>query len=58
MTLLIYLFSGGPTPDPESRGDVNDSGQIDVADVIYLVEYLFAAGSPPPAPFPNPGGCP
>jgi hypothetical protein len=58
VTLLIYLFSGGPTPDPESRGDVNDSGQIDVADVIYLVEYLFAAGSPPPAPFPNPGGCP
>ena len=58
VTLLIYLFNNGPTPDPIGRGDINDDGGVDVADVIYLVEYLFAAGGPPPAPFPNPGGCP
>ncbi|MGE4620225.1 MAG: choice-of-anchor B family protein [Planctomycetota bacterium] len=57
VSLLVYLFSNGPTPSPIERADVNDSGVVDVADVVYLVAYLFQGGANPPAPFPNPG-CP
>ncbi|MFH1373516.1 MAG: dockerin type I repeat-containing protein, partial [bacterium] len=30
------------------RGDVDDSGGIDVGDLTYLVAYLFQGGPPPP----------
>lgn len=30
------------------RGDVNHSGAINVADLTYLVDYLFFDGPPPP----------
>ncbi len=30
-----------------SRGDVNGDGEIDVADVVYLINYLFLGSSPP-----------
>ncbi len=30
------------------RGDCNDSGSINVTDVIYLNNYLFAGGPAPP----------
>ena len=32
------------------RGDVDYSGSIDVADLTYLVDYLFSGGSAPPCP--------
>jgi len=32
----------------EIRGDVNHDGGIDVADLTYLVAYLFTGGPPPP----------
>ena len=35
--------------------DFDDSGTLDVTDPINLAQYLFASGSEPPAPFPNPG---
>ncbi|MGE4631440.1 MAG: choice-of-anchor B family protein [Planctomycetota bacterium] len=57
VTLLMYLFSTGSTPNPLERADINDSGSIDIADVVYLVAYLFQGGPPPPPPFPDPG-CP
>jgi streptogramin lyase len=30
------------------KGDVNGDGETTVADVFYLINYLFAGGSPPP----------
>lgn len=39
----------------ESAGDVNDSGTVDVADVIYLLSYLFISGPEIPPPFPDCG---
>ena len=30
------------------RGDVNHSGGIDVSDLTYIVDYLFAGGAAPP----------
>jgi hypothetical protein len=31
-------------------GDANGSGAVEPADVVYLLNYLFIAGSPPPVP--------
>ncbi len=36
-------------PPPEFiRGDANDNGEVNISDPIYLLEFLFAGGSPPP----------
>jgi hypothetical protein len=35
--------------------DANDSGQLDIADPIYLLDYLFGTKISPPAPFPESG---
>jgi Carbohydrate binding domain len=32
------------------RGDANGDGTVDVADVFYLINYLFAGGPEPPLP--------
>jgi len=37
----------------EIRGDVNNSGQIDIVDVVYLLNFIFKEG---PAPFPEKSG--
>jgi hypothetical protein len=34
-------------PPPTVCGDADGSGQIDIADVVYLVSYIFASGAPP-----------
>ena len=34
----------------ELRGDVDHSGGVNVADLIYLVDYIFFGGDPPPCP--------
>ncbi len=39
----------------DDASDVNDSGIVDIADVIYKLNYLFAMGPPPPSPFPGCG---
>jgi hypothetical protein len=31
------------------RGDANSDGSIDIADVVFLLDYLFLGG-PPPVP--------
>ncbi len=50
------LFLGLATRAPcDDALDVNDSGDIDITDGIYLLGGLFQGGPPPPAPFPNPG---
>jgi len=32
------------------RGDVNDDGELDISDLIYLVDYMFTQGPPPVNP--------
>ncbi|MCK4428251.1 MAG: dockerin type I repeat-containing protein [candidate division Zixibacteria bacterium] len=36
-----------------TRGDVNGDGEIDIADVVFLLNYLFLDG---PEPFPLEAG--
>ncbi|MEM7262358.1 MAG: DUF4397 domain-containing protein [Planctomycetota bacterium] len=35
--------------------DANDDGHVDIADVVYSLEYLFIGGPAPTAPFPSAG---
>lgn len=51
---LSLLFDGQMSNCDDSC-DANDDGQLDLGDVPFLLEYLFALGSPPPAPFPSCG---
>ena len=48
--ILAHTFFEQPIPC-EDACDSNDNGQIDLADAIYLLNYIFTAGLLPPAPF-------
>ncbi len=41
-------FTMTVTPTPVVAGDVDYNGSVSVADVTYLVAYLFQGGTPPP----------
>lgn len=43
----IFIFTVVPDPDLR-RGDLNDDGNVDVADPVYLLSFLFIPGSPAP----------
>jgi hypothetical protein len=45
--LINYLFIGGSAPDPIQVGDANLDGVVNIADVVYLVNYLFENGPVP-----------
>ena len=45
--ILEWMLPPSPCADPFIRGDANGSGAIDIADAIFLLDYLFAAGDPP-----------
>ncbi|HNR98563.1 MAG TPA: hypothetical protein PKX48_02095 [Planctomycetota bacterium] len=55
IAILGRLFTGAWfTPNLDAY-DVNDDGVLDIADPIYLFQYLFAGGPPPPEPFETKG---
>jgi hypothetical protein len=41
--------AAGPGQAPCGNGDTNGSGDMDIADVVYLLNYLFGGGDPPVA---------
>ncbi len=47
VSLIAYIFSGGPAPTPYVSGDADSSGDIDIDDVVYLINYIFGGGPPP-----------
>ncbi len=51
---LDYLFSQVPLSCLDA-GDCNDSGTINIADPVMLLQHLFVTGAPPPEPFPDAG---
>jgi hypothetical protein len=55
MISILFLESGGR---PCEEGDCNDDADFNVADPVYLLNYLFNGGSEPQPPFPDLGGDP
>ncbi len=49
--LINYILKNGPAPDPLCMGDCDPShdGMVDIADVMYLLQYLYQGGMPPAA---------
>ena len=48
---FFFLEGDQSFPAPcEDACDANDDGQLDVSDVVFILEYLFIAGSPEPPP--------
>ncbi len=55
-SISIYLYLIGQVPGGipcEDAADVNDDGSINIVDVIYLLNFGFQPGNPPP-PWPYP----
>ena len=55
MLLLESLFKGKQTILCEDAADTNDSGLIEVSDVVLLLNHFFRGGPPPSWPYPLPG---
>lgn len=56
VAVLGYLFVPGfPALPCLDAADVDDNGQLEVTDPVYLIEYLLVGGSAPPPPFPAAG---
>ena len=51
----ISFARGAPSPACLDAADVNDSGDLDISDPLWLILYLFASGPMPPEPFPAAG---
>ena len=45
--ILEWMLPPSPCADPFIRGDTNGSGAIDIADAVFLLDYLFATGGQP-----------
>jgi hypothetical protein len=54
VSTLDDLFNGGSVAC-KSATDINDDGDLNLADGIQLLTYLFSGGTPPAPPFPNCG---
>jgi predicted alpha-1,6-mannanase (GH76 family) len=58
VAVLFFLFLGRQAGDCEAAADVDGNGASNVSDAVYLLRFLFRAGSPPAAPFPECGPSP
>ena len=41
------MFTGGPEPPVMEEADLDNPGGIDIADLVYLVDYIFNERSEP-----------
>ncbi len=54
INVLSYLFASFATTCTDAM-DCNDSGAINIADPVMLLNFLFGTGPLPSAPYPNAG---
>ncbi len=52
VSLINYIFSGGPAPNPLTSGDADCGGTVNISDAVYLINYIFAGGPIPCAACP------
>jgi hypothetical protein len=50
--LLLFLFADGSTPSCLDSADANADLEVDIADPVYVLGYLFLGGPIPPPPGP------
>lgn len=55
---LNWLFLGGVRPGCLPAADANDSREVNIADPIFELNFMFNGGQPPPPPFPGCGEAP
>jgi hypothetical protein len=41
------VFVEGPSPEPEVTGDVDCNGSVNVSDLVFLINFVFGAGTTP-----------
>ncbi|MBI4602139.1 MAG: hypothetical protein HY721_09285 [Planctomycetes bacterium] len=56
--LSSYEFRGGRAPECLEAGDANADFKVNVADPIWILNYLYTNGPVMDAPFPEPGQSP
>ena len=60
-TMVAFLVGDASFPFPflpcEDATDANDDGAINVADPLFVLNYLFLGGDPPPDPGPSLDDC-
>jgi hypothetical protein len=56
--VLRWLFQGQAVPPCLDSSDANDDGAVNISDVVYILNFLFVGGRPPPPPFPELGSDP
>ncbi|MEZ5358111.1 MAG: C25 family cysteine peptidase [Candidatus Zixiibacteriota bacterium] len=47
VSLINFIFSGGPAPEPEEAGDANGDGSVNIGDAVSLINYIFNGGAEP-----------
>jgi hypothetical protein len=47
VTIINYVFIGGPPPEPFITGEVNCDGTVNVSDAVWILNYVFVGGSGP-----------
>jgi hypothetical protein len=46
--MSAYMFRGGPAPTPLDAADADGSGQVDISDLAYMVNFMYHSGPRPP----------
>ena len=52
LATLMFLFLGGSEPPCLDAADANDSGDLDLSDPVYTLEWLYNGGTSYGQPFP------
>jgi agmatine deiminase len=47
VSLIAYIFSGGPAPSPLLVGNANCDLAVNISDAVYLIAYIFSGGPAP-----------
>ena len=47
VSLISYIFGGGPAANPLEAGDANCDGNVNISDAVYLIQYIFGGGPAP-----------
>jgi hypothetical protein len=44
--IVLFLYQGGPMPEPYFIGDVDGSGVVNILDITFFIEFLYLGGPP------------